>query len=123
MALLNWTTGEGTAKYWASKLLIDTVQIDRDQAVLTNMTDLAGQYIYSQAFIGDSGRRWVLIVNKRYANIDVVLPESTGARMQMINEASGFGPPTETTLTSDQITLTPFAIAVVHLAPIDDLLY
>ena len=120
VALLNWTTGEGTAKYWASKLLIDTVDIDHDQAVLTNTTDLTGQYIHTQAFVGVNGRRWVLIINKRFANIDVVLPGSTGGQMQMINEASGFGPATETTLTSDQITLTAFAIAVVHLTPIDD---
>jgi hypothetical protein len=35
--------------------------------------------------------------------------------MQIINEASGFGPPTEVPLTSDQITLTAFSIAIVHM--------
>jgi hypothetical protein len=38
VALLNWTTGEGTAKYWISKLLIETVEIDSDQAVITQTT-------------------------------------------------------------------------------------
>ncbi len=115
VALLNWTTGEGTAKYWTSKLLIDTADIDNDQAVITRTTDVGDQNIFSQAFVGKNNRRWVLIINKRYANVDVSLPGCSGGRMQIINEASGFGPPTEVTLASNQITLSPFAIAVIHM--------
>ncbi len=113
--MLNWTTGEGTAKYWTSKLLIDTADIDNDQAVITQTTDVGDKNIFSQAFVGQNGRRWVLIVNKRYASVDVSLTGSNGGQMQIINEASGFGPATEVALTSDQITLSPFAIAVVHM--------
>ncbi len=115
VALLNWTTGEGTAKYWTSKLLIETADIDNDQAVVTNTTDVGDKNIFSQAFVGKNGRRWVLIINKRYASIDVSLNGCTGGKMQIINEASGFGPATEVALTSDRITLTAFAIAVVHM--------
>lgn len=115
VALLNWTTGEGTAKYWTSKLLIDTVDIDHDQAVVTQTTDAGGQNVFSQAFVGVNGRRWVLLINKRYASVDVFLPGSTGGRMQIVNEASGFGPATEVTLTLSTITLSPFAVAVVHM--------
>ncbi len=117
VALLNWTTGEGTAKYWTSKLLIETADIDNDQAVITQTTDVSGYNISCQAFVGKNGRRWVLIINKQYANIDVVLPGSTGGQMQIVNEASGFGPATEVTLTSNQITLSPYAVAVVHMPP------
>jgi hypothetical protein len=117
VALLNWTTGEGTAKYWTSKLLIDTADIDNDQAVITQTTDVGDQNIFSQAFVGKNGRRWVLIINKRYASVDVSLPGCTGGQLQIINEASGFGPATETTLTTTQITLSAFAIAVVHMPP------
>jgi hypothetical protein len=113
--LLNWTTGEGTAKYWTSKLLIETADIDNDEAVTTQTTDVGDKNIFSQAFVGQNGRRWVLIVNKRYASVDVSLTGSNGGQMQIINEASGFGPATEVALTSDQITLSPFAIAVVHM--------
>ncbi len=89
---LNWTTGEGTAKYWTTKLLIETPDTDNDQAVVTQTTDIGGQYVFSQAFLGKNGRRWVLIVNKRYIDIDVLLPESTGDYMRIVNEASAFGP-------------------------------
>jgi hypothetical protein len=115
VALLNWTTGEGTAKYWTSKLLIDTADIDHDQAVVTRTSDESGANVFSQAFVGENGRRWVLIINKRYASVDVFLPGCTGGRMQIINEASSFGPATEVTLTLSRITLSPFAIAVVHM--------
>ena len=118
VAMLNWTTGEGTAKYWLSKLLIDTADIDNDRAVVTQTTDVGNKNIFSQAFMGKNDRRWVLIVNKRYATVDVFLPGCTGGRMQIINEASGFGPPTEITLTLSRITLSPFAIAVIHMPPI-----
>ena len=115
VSLLNWTTGEGTAKYWITKLLIDTADIHNDQAVVTQTTDVGEVNIFSQAFVGKNDRRWVLIVNKRYANVDVSLSGCIGGRMQIINEASGFGPPTEITLTSNTITMTPFAIAVIHM--------
>ncbi len=117
MALLNWTTGEGTAKYWISKLLIETVDIDNDQAVVTQTTDIGGQNISSEAFVSKNARRWVLIINKRYDNITVLLPRCNGGGMQIINEASGFGPATEVTLTSDTILLSPYAVAIVHMPP------
>ena len=66
----------------------------------------------SQAFVGKNGRRWVLIINKRSHNVDVFLTGCTGGRIQIVNEASGFGPATEVTL-----TLSPFAVAVVHMPP------
>jgi hypothetical protein len=113
--MLNWTTGEGTAKYWTSKLLIETVDIDNDQAVVTQTTDVGGVNVFSQAFVGKDDRRWVLIINKRNANVDVFLPGCTGGRMRIVNEASGFGPPTEVILTLSQITLSPFAVAIVHM--------
>jgi hypothetical protein len=119
VALLNWTTGEGTAKYWTSKLLIDTVDIGHDVAVITRTTDFNSSTIFSQAFIGSSNRRWVLIVNKRYADVDVIVPGCIGGRMQIINEASGFGPATETILTLNRITLSPFAVVIIHMPSID----
>ena len=115
VALLNWTTGEGTAKYWTSKLLIETADIDNDQAVVTQTSDVGGMNVFSQAFVGRNGRRWVLIINKRFASIDVSLSDCEGGQMQIINEASGFGPATVVALTSNTITMSPFAIAVVHM--------
>ncbi len=115
VSLLNWTTGEGTAKYWTLKLLIETFDIGNDDAVVTQTTDIGGVNVFSQAFVGKNGRRWVLIINKRYANVDVFLPGCTGGRMQIINEASGFGPATEIVLTADKITLSAFAVTVIHM--------
>ncbi|CAF0857629.1 unnamed protein product [Adineta steineri] len=115
VAMLNWTTGEGTAKYWVSKLLINTTDIDNDQAVITRTSDVGEKNLFSQAFVTKNGRRWVLMVNKRFADINVVLPGCTGGTMQVVDEASGFGPATVTTLASDQILLSAFAVAVVHM--------
>ena len=112
--MLNWTTGAGTAKYWASKLLIDTVDLDHDRAVLTRTADIDEQHIFCQGFIRMNGQRWALLVNKRNANVDVFLPGATGGTMLAVTEASGFGPPIETQLMLSRITLNPFAVVVVH---------
>ncbi len=90
--------------------------------MITNTSDVGDKNIFSQAFIGNNGRRWVLIINKRYASIDVSLNGCTGGQMQIINEASGFGPATVVALTSDRITLTAFAIAIVHMPPAKNIL-
>lgn len=111
--MLNWTTGAGTAKYWTSKLLIDTADIDNDVAVITQTTDVGEKYIFSQAFVGKSGRRWILVINKRFATVNVQLSGCIGGTLKLINEASGFGPPIQTMLTSDQVTLAPFSVAVI----------
>jgi hypothetical protein len=117
--MLNWTTGEGTAKYWISKLLIDTADIDNDYAIVTYTTDYNEKNVFSQAFAGKNSRKWVLIFNKRFADVDVMLPLCVGGTMQIVSEASGFGPAIETTLTSYQITLSPFAVAIVHMPNAD----
>ncbi len=96
-------------------MIIDTVQIDSDQAVITQTSDVTNLNIFTQAFVGKNGRRWVILINKRFANIDVSLPNCIGGTMQLVNEASGFGPAIQTELTSSTITLTPYAVAVVHM--------
>ena len=115
VAMLNWTTGQGTAKYWISKLLIETVDIGHDQAVVTRTTDTDEKKIFCQGFVRSDGRRWVLLVNKRYAIIDVFLPGATDGRMLTVDATSGFGPPIETKLSISHIVLNPFAVAVVHM--------
>ncbi|CAF3259575.1 unnamed protein product [Rotaria sp. Silwood2] len=119
VSMVNGTTGAGTAKYWTSKLLIDTAEIDSDQAMRTLTSDVNRKYVFSQAFIRKNGRRWMLIVNKRFANVDVFLPGATGGKLQVVNEASGFGPAIITELSLSRITLTCFAVAVVHVPLMD----
>jgi hypothetical protein len=95
--------------------LIETADIDNDHAVVTNTTDIGDMNIFSQAFSGKNDRRWILLVNKRYDTMDVSLSGCAGGLLRIIDEVSGFGPPTNITLTSDRILLTPFAVAVVHM--------
>jgi hypothetical protein len=116
LRLLNWTTGEGTAKYWTSKLLIETADIDHDRAVLTKTSDVKGEFIFSQAFVGRNNRRWILIVNKRFRRgRHVFVAGATGGRMLIVNEETGFGPAKEVQLESNQIKLSPYAVAVIHM--------
>ena len=114
VTMLNWTTGEGTAKYWTTKLLIETAQIDRDHAVETQTSDSTGQIIYTQAFLGENQRKWILIVNKRFVHVQVQLSGFVGAQMFTIDESTANSPPKQTILSSNIIDLNPFAVLIIR---------
>lgn len=96
-------------------MLIETVSIGHDTAVITKMSNADNNNVYVQAFVTKEKKRWVLLVNKRFSNIDVFLPDCIGGRMRIVDESSGFGPPIELELYQNKIKLSPFAVAVVHM--------
>jgi hypothetical protein len=115
VSLFEWTTGEETAKYWTSKLTIEIANIDNDRAMITKMTGLQKHDMYSQGFVREDEHRWILISNERHTNVDVLLSECTTDRIQIVNEASSFGPATQLNLTTHRLTCSPFAVAVIHM--------
>jgi hypothetical protein len=110
--MLNWTTGEGTAKYWTSKLLIEMASIDDDQAVMTK-TDT--ESVFSQAFRSMDGRRWILVINKRYASVEIVVEGCTNGESQIIDETTGFDRPPKRVILADRFDLNPFAVAFISM--------
>lgn len=80
--------------------------------------------VFAQGFVSsggarrgasDAGTQRVLLINKKSTPQSVTLPGANGGTMQVVDLASGDGPPRSSALTSDTIALQPFATAVVQL--------
>ncbi len=68
----------------------------------------------AQAFQTASGRK-LLLINKRNSPTIVNLPDDAiGAAMDVIDLPTGENPPRVGTIAGMSVTLSPFAVAVVH---------
>ena len=121
VTMMNYDTGNGTAKYWVTRLVIESTQmgdIFRNTTVSGGGGD-ATRVLYAQAFThtgetADDERR-VLLVNKQNAVTTVMLAGATDA--QVVDENTGDGPPRKETGLGGKITLSPFATAMVTVTP------
>src|SRR6202012_15400 len=75
-------------------------------------TQVAGPGVAAQAYRTAAGKK-LLRVNKGNTTIEVDLPaEASGARMDVVDTATGENPAQSSTVSGTQVTLTPFAVAV-----------
>jgi hypothetical protein len=119
--LVDWKTGRPNARYWVLKLLRENFAAG-DKLVETHfkVSELGDQssrrdYVYAQSFVSSQGERKLLLVNKRDRSFEIAIPAGTGARVEYVDQTTGFEPFRNTTLMSDHITLNGFAVAVVTL--------
>ena len=68
---------------------------------------------YAQGYITLTGQK-MLLVNKYNAVTEVVVPNASGSVMLTVDESCGNGPAYSQVLTSDTVTLQPFAVAVIQ---------
>jgi hypothetical protein len=59
--------------------------------------------------------RKILIINKHNYPVCAAIPEVSGGTIYILDESSGFGPARKEFVDSNQITLQPFAVAVLFL--------
>jgi hypothetical protein len=111
IAMVNWDTAHPNAHYWVLKLIHDNFAPgDRLVRTQSPSTD-----VVAQASITPSGRK-VLLVNTSNRAVTVNLANAfTGARLraEVVDETSGEKPPRKESVTGPDMTLAPFAIAVV----------
>ena len=123
--LVDWETGRPNARYWVLKLLRDNFG-PGDRLVATRSTlpapPEAGEdasprdYVYAQGFVTREGKRKISLVNKRDRSFELSIPEGEGARVEYVDQTTGFGPPATTLLKNNQLTAKGLAVAVVTLA-------
>lgn len=109
VSMLDWRSGEPNARYWVLKLLRENFG-PGDKLIATS-SPLPSVHV--QAFTTPQGRRRVLLVNKRETVSTVRLPGAIGGTIQQLD--CPMGPPGERTVSSDVVSLPPFAVAVVRL--------
>ncbi len=112
VSMVNWETGKPNARFRVLELIKDNFG-PGDKLVATQIAcpDAAVQGYRTRA-----GRK-LLLVNKENAAITLNLPPgAAGARMDLVAPATGENPPQRTVLSGTQVTLEPFAVAVVRFA-------
>jgi hypothetical protein len=111
ISMVNWDTAHPNAHYWVLKL-INSSFVPGDRLVPTQSSS---PDVVAQASITSSGPK-VLLVNTSNEPITVNIGSAhNGAKLEakVVDEASGEQPPRIERLTGQDITLAPFAVAVV----------
>ena len=109
VSMMDWSNGNGTAKYWVLKLVLDSTSIgDVFYKTTSNTTKL-----FAQAFTHARKKR-VLLINKQNAPTRVVLAGADTARV--VDEGTNQGPPRDQRELDGSILLGPFATAVVTVS-------
>lgn len=111
VSMVDWETGKPNARYWVLKLLRDNYG-PGDKLVETN---LSSAFVYASAAQSRDGKRRVLLINKRNRQSEVSLPGAPNAQMQFVDVTTRLQPSASTKLTSDEIMLNGFSVALITL--------
>jgi hypothetical protein len=111
VSMVNWQNGNGNARYWVLKLLIDNFH--RGDKLVQTGSNVPG--VATQGFVGPGSKR-ILLINKKNTRVEIMLPQATGAaKINYVDITTGEGPPGSATVTNGKIVLAPFSVAVVEL--------
>ena len=107
VSMVDWSTGTPNARYWVLKLIHDHFK-PGDKLVETGVS--TGD-ILAQGFVTPAGRA-VLLANKRNSPKTIRLKEEwPGARLSVVDSPAA---PRTTALAGRDITLNPFAVAILY---------
>ncbi len=111
VSMMNWTNGKPNSRYWVLRLLKEN--FGKDDYLVS--TDSETGAVTAQGFLTTKGKR-LLLINKRDTEITVRLPDGMkGKTVEYVDANTGDNPIGEYNLPNGDITLKPFAVAVVHL--------
>jgi hypothetical protein len=118
VTMIDYNTTKPNARYWVLKLLKDN--FGPGDVLMNTGWETPGPQnddLKIQAFKTQAGRR-LLLINKRNSPRSVLLPpDARGARIERVNLACGDNPAISEVLNEPKVTLEPFEVAVVQLAP------
>jgi hypothetical protein len=111
VSMVDWSTGQPNARFWVLKLLHDHFG-PGDKLVETSSSN---PYVFAQGFISPDGRRQILLVNKRDRSAAVSIGNAESAKIEYVDESTGFQPPSVATIENGVLELRDFSVAVVML--------
>ncbi len=112
VSMMNWENGKPNARYWVLKLLKDNFG-PGDKLVSTSYD--GDHAVAAQAFITKKGKR-ILLINKKNQAAEIALPdEAKGSVVNMVDVSTGENEPAQLQINGRNITLKPFAVAVVEV--------
>jgi len=115
VSMVNYTTGEGTARYWVLSLLLQHFGVDRTQKSFdTSSSDES--LIYAQGWTDDnkSDQQKLILINKKSTPQQVTLSlKFEAALVQYVDPSTGFGPHQSYILTTTTMQLLPFGVYLI----------
>jgi hypothetical protein len=115
VAMLNWTSGAGTARYWTLSLLLEHYGQPGGLSFWPAYSS-APVWVYAQAFQNAAGEKSLLLVSKVPVGQNITLTlDWTNANIQCVDESTGFGPARSLVLTDPEgagFLLWPYAVCV-----------
>ena len=119
VSILNYSTGEGTARYAVLKLLID--ELSSSDFLVDTSTAVEGSAdatVFAQGWVKGSSaaqERRVLLVNMRNSAQPTTVVGAKGARYTLVDQVAGGGRPSTGVMGSDDVVLPPFAVALYRM--------
>ena len=125
VTLLDWASGQGTARFWVVRLLVETVEVGATLRHATSAVSAGANStgaVYAMGLSGvKGGGSAVLLINKRNAWASVALScgaqACTCASQRVIDEANGLLPARQAPCeTPSSVTLAPYATVIAMLS-------
>jgi hypothetical protein len=114
VSMINYTNSKPNARFWVLKMIKDNIKTG-DTLVETGIEKNGDGDLHAQGFIS-SGNKKMLILNKRNRSIMLKLPAGfNGAKISIIDAASGDNAAIENTIKADSIELKPFSVSLIVL--------
>jgi len=117
VSMVDWNTGKPNARYRVLKLLLDNFGPGDKVVEIVQPSPPASPnpYIYSLAVVTKSGKRRVLLVNKRNRPFEVAIPNAAGGHINYVDQTTAMDPPASAKIGNQTIKLNGFAVAAVTL--------
>ena len=115
--MVDWTTGKPTASIWVLRLLHDNFGPGDNLVEINPVSQFSTThpYVFASAILTRQGHRKVLLVNRHNGDFDVSVPGATGGRLDYVDVTSTSQAPGSIQLTSGNLTLHGFSVAVLAL--------
>jgi len=110
VSMVNWTSGEGTARYWILKLLIDNFN-GKTPMKLYQTSNSDTSDTFAQAYITSDGVKKLLFINKKDSEFTISLPSSVTS-VQYVDLSTGFGPYATEKISSTSFVATNFGVYI-----------
>jgi hypothetical protein len=117
VSMVDWTSGKPNARVWVLRLLHDNFGPGDKLVEIQPVSQFSAThpYLYASAIVTKSGKRKMLLVNRQNGDFDVSVPGASGGQLDYVDVTSGSQAPGSIRLTSGNLTVHGFSVAVLAL--------
>jgi len=118
VSMVNYTTGQGTARYWVLMLLLQHFGVERSQtSYSTKSSNSTAIFALGWTDNNENNVQKMIVINKTFQVQEVDLDEGVvGGNMQYVDESTGFGPFGSEILSSSTLQAQPYGVYIITYA-------